>query len=114
MALRDIIKEIQKLTTPKQLRLKDFFIKSLASYPASEPIFKDISEQKHKDGYTCTHCHSTNAVRFGKYKYQSGSESYCTSEVPLQGLRKNIYGCNKYPIKGSFIFPTNGWILSIV
>jgi hypothetical protein len=35
MALRDIIKEIQKLTTAEQLRLKDFFIKSLASYSAS-------------------------------------------------------------------------------
>jgi hypothetical protein len=72
MALRDIIKEIQKLTTAEQLRLKDFFIKSLASYSASEPIFKDISEQKHKDGYTCTYFYSTNAVRFGKYRIKAG------------------------------------------
>lgn len=52
MALTDIIKEIQKLNTADQLRLKEFFTKSLAATSASEPIFKEVSEQKHKDGYT--------------------------------------------------------------
>ncbi|MEB2628222.1 hypothetical protein AB1K12_14675 [Peribacillus frigoritolerans] len=57
MALTDIIKEIQKLNTADQLRLKEFFTKPLAAFSASKPIFKEVSEQKHKDGYTCTHCH---------------------------------------------------------
>jgi hypothetical protein len=41
VALTDIIKEIQKLNTAEQLRLKEFFTKSLAFYSASEPIFKE-------------------------------------------------------------------------
>ncbi|MEK5063645.1 IS1595 family transposase [Cytobacillus sp. FSL R5-0596] len=67
MALKDINLEIQKLSTTDQYRLKEFFAKSLASYSASEPVFKEVSERKHKDGFTCSHCHSNNAVRFGKY-----------------------------------------------
>jgi hypothetical protein len=67
MALKDIIKEFQKLNTADQVRLKEFFTNSFASYSAIEPIFKEVSEQKHKDGYTCTHFHSNNVVRLGKY-----------------------------------------------
>ncbi|WP_237389754.1 hypothetical protein [Bacillus sp. USDA818B3_A] len=63
MALKEIIKEIEKLSTADQYRLKDFFTKSLESYAASEPVFKEVSEQKHKDGYTCIHCHSKSVVR---------------------------------------------------
>jgi hypothetical protein len=44
MALTDIIKEIQKLNTADQLRLKEFFTKSLTSFSASDPIFKEVSE----------------------------------------------------------------------
>ena len=40
MALTDIIKEIQKLNTADQLRLKEFFTKSLAAFSASKPILK--------------------------------------------------------------------------
>lgn len=45
MALTDIIKEIQKLNTADQLRLKEFFTKSLALISVSEPIFKKVAEQ---------------------------------------------------------------------
>lgn len=72
MALKDIIQEIRKLSTADQYRLKEFFANSLASYSANEPVFKEVSERKHKDGYTCTHCHSNNAVRFGKYNVKMG------------------------------------------
>ena len=54
MALKDIIQEINKLSVAEQHRLKEFFTKSLASYTVSEPIFKDVSERKHKDGITCS------------------------------------------------------------
>ncbi|EKP97575.1 transposase [Bacillus cereus] len=67
MSLKEIIEEIRKLNTADQHRLKQFFVNSLASYSASEPVFKEVSERKHKEGYTCTHCHSTKVVRFGKY-----------------------------------------------
>ncbi len=67
MALKDIIQDIKKLNTADQYRLKEFFTKSLSSYSASEPVFKEVSERKHKDGFTCSHCHSNNVVRFGKY-----------------------------------------------
>jgi Zn finger protein HypA/HybF involved in hydrogenase expression len=66
MALKEIIDEIRKLSPAEQYRLKEFFTKSLASYSASEPVFKEVSEREHKDVYTCPHCHSNNAVRFGK------------------------------------------------
>ena len=75
MALKEIIKEIEKLSIADQYRLKEFFVKSLNSYSASEPVFKEVSEQKHKDGYTCTHCHSNNVVRFGKYSVKVGMKT---------------------------------------
>lgn len=49
MALREIIKEIEKLSTADQYRLKEFSVKSLNSLSAREPVFKEVSEQKHKD-----------------------------------------------------------------
>ena len=48
MTLKEIINEIKKLSTADQYRLKEFFTKSLTSYSASEPIFKEVSEQKTK------------------------------------------------------------------
>lgn len=38
MALKEIIKEIEKLSTTDQYRLKEFFVKSLNSFSASEPL----------------------------------------------------------------------------
>ncbi|MCQ6264514.1 IS1595 family transposase [Fictibacillus sp. WQ 8-8] len=100
MALRDIIKEIQKLTTAE---LKDFFIKSFASYSASEPIFKDISEQKHKDGYTCTHCYSTNAVRFGKYRIKAGTKVIERQRYRCKDCGKTFTDVTNTPLKGTHL-----------
>lgn len=36
---------------------------------------KEVSERKHKDGFTCSHCHSNNAVCFGKYNVKKGSRT---------------------------------------
>ena len=103
MALRDIIKEIQKLNNADQLRLKDFFIKSLASYSASEPILKEISEQKHKDGYTCTHCHSTNAVRFRKYHIKAGAKIITRQRYRYMDCGKTFTNVTNTPLKGSHL-----------
>jgi len=65
MALVDIINEIKKLKTAELYRLKEFFNESLTPFSKSEPVFNELIEQKHKDGFTCTHCHSKNVVRFG-------------------------------------------------
>ena len=54
MTLRELIEEIKKLNPAEQHRLKEFFINSLASFTASEPIFQEVTERKHKDGYTCS------------------------------------------------------------
>jgi nucleoside diphosphate kinase len=49
MALKEIIQEIEKLSTADQYRLKEYFAKSLVSYAASEPVFKEVAEQKHNE-----------------------------------------------------------------
>ncbi|WP_377889189.1 IS1595 family transposase [Alkalihalobacillus sp. R86527] len=83
MALKEIIQEISKLNPTDQHRLKEYFTSSLASYSASEPVFKEVSERKHKDGYTCTHCHSINVTRFGTYKVK----------MRMQELQRQRYRC---------------------
>jgi hypothetical protein len=46
MTLREIIEEIKKLNSPEQHRLKEFFINSLSSFSASEPVFQEVTERK--------------------------------------------------------------------
>ncbi|MCZ2260169.1 IS1595 family transposase, partial [Sporosarcina sp. G11-34] len=48
MKLSEIIAEIQKLKLAEQHRLKEFFITSLTSFSASEPVFYEINERKNK------------------------------------------------------------------
>ncbi|WP_437177567.1 IS1595 family transposase [Heyndrickxia camelliae] len=99
----DIIKEIQKLNTADQLRMKEFFTKSLASYTASEPIFKEVSEQKHKDGYTCTHCHSHNVVRFGKYSVKVGMKTMERQRYRCKDCRKTFTDVTNTLLGGSHL-----------
>ena len=98
MALKEIIQEIEKLSTADQYRLKEFFTKSLASYSASEPLFKEVSEQKHKDGYTCTHCHSNNIVRFGKYLVKIGLKTMKRQRYPCKGCGKTFTDVTNTPL----------------
>lgn len=51
MTLRELIAEIKKLNSAEQQRLKEFFISSLASFSASEPVFQEVTERKNKDGF---------------------------------------------------------------
>jgi transposase-like protein len=85
--LKDIILEIQKLTTAD--RLEKFFAKSIASYTASEPIFKEVSELKYKDELTCSYCHSNNAARFGKNNVKMGSGTF------ERQRKRNFKDCGK-------------------
>lgn len=98
MALKEIIKEIEKLSTTDQYRLKEFFVKSLNSFSASEPVFKEVSEQKHKDGYTCTHCHSNNAVRFGKYSVKVGMKTMERQRYRCKDCRKTFTDVTNTPL----------------
>ena len=50
LALKEIIQEIRKLNATD----KELFANYLASFP-SKSVFKEVSERKHKGGYTCTH-----------------------------------------------------------
>jgi len=74
MTLRELIVEIKKLNSTEQHRLKEFFIKSLMSFSASEPVFQEVTERKNKDGYTCVHCSSKRVARFGKYTVKFGQK----------------------------------------
>lgn len=72
MTLRELIAEIKKLNSAEQHRLQEFFINSLMSFSASEPVFQEVTERKNQDGYTCVHCSSKKVVRFGKYTVKLG------------------------------------------
>jgi transposase-like protein len=72
MTLKELINEIKKLNSAEQHRLKEFFINSIASFSASEPVFQEVNERKNKDGFTCIHCGSKQVVRFGKYIVKLG------------------------------------------
>ncbi|WP_078411288.1 IS1595 family transposase [Priestia abyssalis] len=98
MVLKEIIEEIEKLSAADQHRLKEFFIKSLTSYSASEPVLKEVSERKHKDGYTCTHCHSNNAVRFGKYSVKVGMKTMERQRYRCKNCRKTFTDVTNTPL----------------
>ncbi|WP_413473706.1 IS1595 family transposase [Streptococcus parauberis] len=103
MALKDIIIEIQKLSTADQYRLKEFFAKSLASYTASEPVFKEVSERKHKDGFTCSHCNSNNAVRFGKYNVKMGTRTLERQRYRCKDCGKTFTDVTNTPLHGTHL-----------
>lgn len=103
MALKEIINEIKKLSTADQYRLKEFFTKSLTSYTASEPIFKEVSEQKHKDGYTCTHCRSKNVVRFGKYSVKVGLKMVERQRYRCKDCRKTFTDVTNTPLQNTHL-----------
>lgn len=84
MAVADIINQIRNLSQRDQQRLKEFFTGSAGE---TESVFTDVSEQKHKDGYTCTHCQSTNVIRFGKYQVKTTINTIDSSKIPLQRVR---------------------------
>ncbi|SDP87665.1 hypothetical protein SAMN05216565_11026 [Litchfieldia salsa] len=98
MKLREIIKDIQNLDETEQYRLKEFFNQSLASFSASEPVFKEISDQKHKKGYTCTYCKLANAVRFGKYKVKVGLKLMERQRYRCKDCQKTFTDTSNTPI----------------
>lgn len=109
MALTDIIKEIQKLNTADQLRLKEFFTKSLAAFSASKPILKRCPNRNIKTA-TCTHCHSNNVVRFGKYSVKVGMKTMERQRYRCKDCGKT-FTMSRIPLCGVRTFLTNGWIL---
>lgn len=50
MTVRELIAEIKKLNSAEQHRLQEFFINSLMSFSASEPVFQEVTERKNQDG----------------------------------------------------------------
>jgi transposase-like protein len=103
MALKEIINEIKKLSTADQFRLKEFFTKSLTSYSSSEPIFKEVSEQKLKDGYTCTHCHSNNVVCFGKYSVKVGLKTMERQRYRCKDCHKTFTDVTNTPLQNTHL-----------
>lgn len=82
MTLSELLAEIKKLKPVELHRLKEFFITSLTSFSASEPVFQEINERKNNDGYTYIHCFSKQVVRFREYTVK-----VCTKDVERQRYR---------------------------
>lgn len=98
MKLSEIIAEIQKLKPVEQHRLKEFFITSLTSFSASEPVFQEINERKNKEGYTCTHCNSKQVVRFGKYKVKVGRKEVERQRYRCKDCKKTFTDVTNTPL----------------
>lgn len=96
--LKDILSEIRKLSTAEQIRLKEYFTNHLTPYANSEPVFQEVSERKHKEGYTCSYCHSTNAVRFGKYKVQAGVQTIERQRYRCKDCKRTFTDVTHTPI----------------
>ncbi|RWZ54472.1 IS1595 family transposase [Halobacillus fulvus] len=97
-SLKDILKEIRNLSTAEQIRLKEYFTKYLTPYADSEPVFKEVSERKHKEGYTCSYCHSKRAVRFGKYNVKAGAQTVQRQRYRCKDCKKTFTDVTNTPI----------------
>lgn len=98
MTLRELIEEIKKLNSAEQHRLKEFFINSLMSFSASEPVFQEVTERKNKDGYTCVHCDSKQVVRFGKYIVKLGLKEVERQRYRCKDCGKTFTDVTKTPL----------------
>lgn len=98
MTLRELIAEIKKLNSAEQHRLKEFFISSLASFSASEPVFQEVTERKNKDGYTCVRCGSKQVVRFGKYMVKLGLKEIERQRYRCKDCRKTFTDVTSTPL----------------
>lgn len=107
MTLKELIAEIKKLNSVEQHRLKAFFINSIASFSASEPVFQEVTERKNKDGYTCVHCSSKQVVRFGKYKVKLGLKKLNVSDTVVKITENLLLMLPLLPFTTP-ISPTNG------
>lgn len=104
MTLRELIIEIKKLNSAEQHRLKEFFIHSLASFSASEPVFQEVTERKNKDGYTCVHCGSKQVVSFQKYKVKLGLKDVERQRYRCKECRKTYTDITDLPVLSFKIF----------
>ena len=77
---------------------KEFFITSLTSFSASEPVFQEINECKNKEGYTCTHCNSKQVVRFGKYKVKVGKKEVERQRYRCKECKKTFTDVTNTPL----------------
>ncbi|MFJ5718202.1 IS1595 family transposase [Neobacillus sp. NPDC093127] len=98
MTLKELIAEIKKLTSAEQHRLKEFFINSIASFSASEPVFQEVTERKNKDGYTCVHCDSKQVVRFGKYMVKLGLKEVERQRYRCKDCKKTFTDVTSTPL----------------
>ncbi|MEK4198539.1 IS1595 family transposase [Cytobacillus sp. FSL K6-0265] len=98
MTLRELIEEIKKLNSAEQHGLKEFFINSIASFSASEPVFQEVTERKNKDGYACVHCSSKQVVRFGKYMVKLGLKEVERQRYRCKDCRKTFSDVTSTPL----------------
>lgn len=98
MKLADIIREVQNLKPAEQLQLKAYFVNSISPMTVKEPIFKEIADQKHKEGYTCTHCHSNDVVRYGTYDVKMGINTVERQRYRCKSCKKTFTDVTNTPL----------------
>lgn len=98
MALKGIMKEVKKLSNADKNRLLQFLTQSVSPLSPQEPLFNEIQELKHKDGYTCPHCQSNNSVRFGKYGVKAGQKKMNRQRYRCKDCRKTFTDVTNTPL----------------
>ncbi len=60
--------------------------------------FKEISECKNKDGYTCIHCGSKEIIRFGHYVVKIGLKDVERQRYRCKDCRKTFTDVTPTPL----------------
>lgn len=98
MALKGIMKEVKKLSYADRQRLLQFLAQSVVPSTPQEPLFNEIRDLKHKDGYTCPYCQSNNSVRFGKYVVKVNQEKVDRQRYRCKDCQKTFTDVTNTPL----------------
>ncbi|UOE92646.1 IS1595 family transposase [Alkalihalobacillus sp. LMS39] len=98
MTLKEIIIAISKLNESDAKRIKEYLVNSLSSTATSEPVFKEVSERKHKEGYTCPRCQSKRSVRFGTYSVKMGGKIVDRQRYQCKDCQKTFTDLTNTPL----------------
>ncbi len=99
MKLVDIIREVQKLDDMSQQRLLSYLQNALEhTINGKEPLLAEIAERKSEKGFSCSHCHNTNAVRFGKYQTTVGTKTVIRQRYKCKDCSKTFTDLTNTPL----------------
>ncbi|AQQ53220.1 IS1595 family transposase [Planococcus lenghuensis] len=98
MALNDFIQAFKKLSYADKQDLLQRLTLIVAPSSPQEPVINELRDLKHKDGYTCPHCHSHNSVRFGKYVVKVGLKKTERQRYRCKDCRKTFTDTTNTPL----------------